>query len=321
MRKGLGIWLILLVIGFALFAYAQEEPATEVEPQITGPFVNVITIDDAIMPGTAEFIQHAINASHEAGAEALVIELDTPGGLVDSTREIVQELLSPPLPVIVYVSPPGAHAGSAGLMITIAANIAAMAPGTNIGAATPVTITGTEMDDTMQKKVTNDVAAWVKSIAEERGRNTEWAVKAVTEAASITANEALKLNVIDIISDDLPSLLASIDGKKVIAQGKERALATKDINSVRLEMNTKQKILAQLSSPYVVLLLLALTVIGFYIEFSNPGLILPGVVGAICLILFLLPGQYHMQLMPLILSVLSLRSMGMCHTSDRLNFL
>lgn len=284
MRKRSWIWLFLLVFGFALVAFGQEDTKK------SETFVNVITIADSINPGTSDFIIRSIQLAQKAGAEALVIELDTPGGLVESTRDIVQELLASKLPVVVYVSPPGAHAGSAGVMITLAADLAVMAPGTNIGAASPVSGTG-EMDETMQKKVTNDIASWVKSIAEKRGRNEKWAVKAVTEAASVTATEALKLNVIDLIADDLPSLLASIDGKKVTTQGKEKVLKTKNAQILRQEMGIKHKLISRLADPNLVYLFMIIGFLGLYIELSNPGLIFPGVVGGICLILFLMATQ------------------------------
>ena len=175
----------LFFLGLALAGFSQDAPPS------SDSTVAVITIDGSINPGSADFIISSVEKAKAQGAQALVIELDTPGGLVESTRDIVQKLLNPDLPVVVYVTPAGAHAGSAGVMITLASSIAAMTPGTNIGAASPVSGTG-EMGETMKAKVTNDTAAWVESIAEKRGRNKEWAAKAVTEAAAITSSKALK---------------------------------------------------------------------------------------------------------------------------------
>lgn len=275
--------IVLILAGFALVAIGQEE-------DLARPPVVVLTIDGSINPGSADFIITSLDRALLEGAQAVVIELDTPGGLVESTRDIVQALLSSKIPVIVYVTPPGARAGSAGVMITLAADIAAMAPGTNIGAATPVSGTG-EMDETMKNKVTNDVAAWIEGIAEKRGRNKEWAIKAVREAVSVTATEALRLKAIDIVSDDLPSLLSTVDGRTLTVAGKKTTLTTKNAKILRLEPGLKHRLIMRLADPNLAYLFMIIGFLGIYAEFSHPGLILPGVVGGICLVLFLMSTQ------------------------------
>ena len=278
------IWVVLILMGISVAGFGQDAPEDQ------KPVVRVITIDGSINPGSADFIINSIENAKESGASLLVVELDTPGGLVESTRDIVQALLNSTIPVVVYVTPPGAHAGSAGVMITLAANVAAMAPGTNIGAATPVSGTG-EMDETMKNKVTNDVAAWVEGIAEKRERNKDWAIRAVREAVSVTATEAKKLKVIDVLADDLPTLLEKIDGMKVKIEGKEIALKSKDAAIERVEMGWKHKVLNLLADPNLAYIFMIIGFLGLYAEFSHPGLIVPGVVGGVCLILFLMASQ------------------------------
>ncbi|MHA1570036.1 MAG: NfeD family protein [Alphaproteobacteria bacterium] len=283
-RIRLALWLTLILMSASLFALAQEAPPA-------GTFVHLIEIDGTINPGSSEFIMASILKAQTAGAEALVIELDTPGGLVDSTRDIVQAMLGAQIPVIVYVTPPGAHAGSAGVMVTLAGHIAAMAPSSSIGAASPVSMSG-EMDETMKAKAFNDITAFVEGIAEARGRNVEWAKKAVTEAAAVTATEAVKLNVIDFVADNLDDLLAQADGKTVkLGDGSEHTLQTKDARRVNQEMSLKHKIIFWLADPNLVYFFMIIGMLGIYAEFSHPGLIIPGVVGGLCIILFLVSTQ------------------------------
>jgi len=220
-------------------------------------------------------------ASRE-GAGCLVIQLDTPGGLALSMRSIVMAILSSDIPVIVYVSPSGARAASAGVMITLAADIAAMAPGTNMGAAHPVNLGEKEMDKTMSEKVVNDMAAYAKSIAEEKGRKSAWAEKAVRESVTVTEKEALDLNVIDLIAQDLEDLLAKVDGRKIKGKG---VLHTKEAKRVSLTESFRDKILQALSDPNIAYLLMMIGLAGLYFELSHPGAIFPGVIGAISLIL------------------------------------
>ncbi|KFZ44732.1 serine protease, partial [Smithella sp. D17] len=221
-------------------------------------------------------------------AEGLIILLDTPGGMDTAMRDIAKSILNAPLPVIVFVSPPGARAASAGVIITEAAHIAAMAPGTNIGAAHPVAIGlggGKDMDKTMSAKVENDAAAYARSIAKSRGRSEEWAEKAVRKSESITAEEALKLNVIDFVAPDIGKLLVAIDQKEVnLAKGKKK-ISTKNAVINNKKMGTRQGILAAISDPNISYILLLVGLAGLYFELSTPGAILPGVIGGISLLL------------------------------------
>jgi len=272
------IFLSFLIVGF-IGSFALSATVTVIKFAVT------------VNPGSADYINWAIRQAVLSGSECLLIQLDTPGGLVSSTRTIVQSLLSSPLPVVVYVSPPGAHAGSAGVMITLAANIAAMAPGTNIGAAHPVAMGEEKIDEEMKKKIANDTIAFVKAIAQKRKRNVHWAIKAVEESASATADEALSLGVIDFLANNTDELLAKIDGKKVELDGRTVELKTKDAKIVELEPSLKHKLLMTLADPNLAYILLLIGIIGLYVEFSHPGFIMPGVVGAISLILFLISIQ------------------------------
>jgi len=247
--------------------------------------VLVIKVDGVINPVAAEFIGRSLTTAAQMNAEALVIELDTPGGLDSSMRNIVKDMIASTVPVVVYVSPSGARAASAGVFITMAADVAAMAPGTNIGAAHPVSMGGGEMSKTMSEKVANDAAAYIRSLAERNGRNAEWAEDAVRKSVSITATEALKEHVIDIVSEDLPKLLASIDGRKVRTVMGEKTLRTAGTLIVTKEMTWRYKILDFISNPNVAYILMLLGFYGLFFEFTNPGAIFPGVAGAIFLIL------------------------------------
>lgn len=214
----------------------------------------------------------------------MVIELDTPGGLDTSMRSIVKNIVSSEVPVVVYVAPSGARAASAGVFVTLAAHVAAMAPGTNIGAAHPVGL-GEKMDKTMAEKATNDAAAYIKSLAESRGRNAQWAEKAVRESISATESEALKEHVIDLVEKDITSLLSDIDGRKVRTPLGERTLRTKDARVVREEISLRLRILNFISDPNVAYILMLLGFYGLFFELTSPGAIFPGVAGGICLIL------------------------------------
>jgi membrane-bound serine protease (ClpP class) len=254
------------------------------------PTVNLIRIDATINPGVAEYLDRAIKDSEAEKAEALIVELDTPGGLADSMRDMVKNIMESTVPVIVYVAPSGARAASAGVVITLAANVAVMAPGTNIGAASPVSIGiggGEEkMGDTMKRKVMNDMVAYVQSIAEKRGRNANWAKKAVTEAASITDVEAVINRVVDLRADSVSDLLDKVNGRKVqVAGGEEVTLHTKDAKVVVLHEQFREKLLRTLANPNIAYLLMLIGLAGLYFEFTNPGAIFPGAVGALSLIL------------------------------------
>lgn len=246
--------------------------------------VMVITVNGVINPVSAEFIGKGIKKATTKNVEALIIELDTPGGLDTSMRIIVKEIIGSEIPVVVFVSPSGARAASAGVFISLAAHIAAMAPGTNIGAAHPVGL-GEKMDKTIAEKATNDAAAYIKSLAERHGRSAQWAEKAVRESISATEGEALKEHVIDLVTRDINTLLSDIDGKKVQTAFAERTLRTKDAKITREEIGLRQKILNFISDPNVAYILMLLGFYGLFFELTNPGAVFPGVVGGICLIL------------------------------------
>ena len=243
-----------------------------------------IQIDGTINPASADFIHNAIEKAGKENAECLVIHLNTPGGLLASTRSIVSDLLVSPVPVIVYVSPGGAHAGSAGVFITMAANIAAMAPATNIGAAHPVAMQGA-MDSTMNSKATNDAAAFIRGIAGKRNRNLDWAEDAVRNSVSITETEALQKNVIDIVAVTEKDLLSQIDGKVVQLPFGEHVLQTKNAVVQTYRMSVWEKILNIISDPSIAYILLLLGMYGIMFELYNPGAMVPGIVGVISLIL------------------------------------
>ena len=250
-----------------------------------GNTINVIEVDSIINPVSAEYIVDSIKTSEKESAQCLIIKLDTPGGLDTSMRQIIKEILNTQVPIIVYVAPDGARAASAGVLITMAAHVAAMAPGTNIGAAHPVSMGGGKMSREMSEKVENDAVAYIQSIATKRKRNIEWAEKAVRESVSIKADEALKINVIDLVSPNLDDLLQKLDGREVDIDGKKVILATKGATVRELKMTLREKILATLTDPNIAYILMMLGVAGLYFELAHPGSIFPGVIGAICLIL------------------------------------
>ncbi|MFB3056660.1 MAG: nodulation protein NfeD [Ignavibacteriaceae bacterium] len=255
--------------------------------------VIVINADMAIHPPGADYINSAIEKAIEENAECLIIKLNTPGGLLKSTRVIVTQFLQSEIPIIVYVSPSGSQAASAGVFITMAAHIAAMAPGTNIGAAHPVTLQGTQ-DSVMMEKATNDAAAFIRTISEKRKRNIEWGEDAVRKSLSITETEALELNVIDIIAKDMNDLLEQIDGRQVETSKGLKTLHTKNAEVIILEMTFAQKILSILSNPNIAYILLMLGIYGLFFELYNPGALFPGIIGGICLIL----AFYSMHTLP-----------------------
>lgn len=256
--------------------------------------VHAIRVEGVISPSSAEYIVSAIKRAEKERVAALVIELDTPGGLDTSMRVIIKEMLAAERPIVVYVAPSGARAASAGAFITLAAHIAAMAPGTNIGAAAPVAMGG-QMDKTMEKKVTNDAAAYMRTIAEKRGRPIELAEEWVRKATARTETEALKAKLIDVVSPRLDDLLQVIDGRIVTTAAGKVKVETKNAVIERGEMNLRDKILKLITDPTIAYLLLILGLAGLYFEFSTPGAILPGVLGGISLILAL----YAFQQLPI----------------------
>ncbi|MGB5746402.1 MAG: nodulation protein NfeD [Desulfobacterales bacterium] len=253
--------------------------------------VYIIKVADAISPGTADFIRTGIKSAEETAATVIIIELDTPGGLAESMRLIVQNILASKVPVVVYVSPSGARAASAGVMITMAADVAAMAPGTNIGAAHPVGAGGKEIDGTMSEKIINDMVAQAKSVAEQRGRNAQWVEAAIRESVSVTETEALKENIIDLIAQDTDDLIKQLNGRELRDKG---VLNLANPKKVVLEETLRTKILKTISNPNIAYILMMIGLAGLYFEFSHPGAIFPGVIGGIALIL----AFFAMQTLP-----------------------
>jgi membrane-bound serine protease (ClpP class) len=283
----------------------------------TAAVVTVLQVDGIISPATSDFIVRGLAQAAEKNASLAIIELDTPGGLDTSMRSIVRHILASPIPVATFVSPGGARAASAGTFILYASHIAAMTPASNLGAATPVSIgmsggpersapdesgdqdkkssSGAPRGDTMTTKVTNDAAAYIRSLAQLRGRNAEFAEKAVLEARSISAQEALKEGVIDVIAPNIPALLRQLDGREVrLDENKVARLATADTTVERIEPDGRTRILALLANPQVALILMMVGIYGLFFELMSPGAALPGVAGLICLLL----GMYAFQLLP-----------------------
>ena len=257
--------------------------------------VLLIRVDGTINPASAEYIVNSISNAEAEHASALVIEMDTPGGLLESTRKIVQGILGSSVPVVVYIAPSGARAGSAGVFITLSANIAAMAPSTNIGAAHPVGGGAEDTSSVMSKKVTNDAAAFVRAIAQKRHRNVTWAEDAVRRSISNSESEALKQKVIDLISPNLDSLLKQIDGRTVETSNGSVVLKTAGAQVEFIPMNWREKFLGTISDPNITYILMMIGIFGIMFELFNPGSILPGVVGAISLIL----AFYSFQTLPI----------------------
>ena len=253
-------------------------------PASAAQSVSLIELDSAITPVTVRLLAGAIDRAQAEGSQALIVQLNTPGGLERSMRSMVQSILGSPIPVIVYVAPAGARAASAGVFITMAAHVAAMAPATNIGAAHPVAVGGGG-DKEMIKKVENDAAAFARTIATERGRNAEWAEKAVRSSVSATEREAVKLKIVDLVAESVPDLLTKIDGRTVKTVRGQITLATRDASVKTIEVRFRDRFLALISDPTIAYLLMMAGMLGIFFELSNPGAILPGVIGGISLIL------------------------------------
>lgn len=268
--------------------------------------VYLAKVSGVINPPIVGFLEEAIEKATQHDAEALVILLDTPGGLDTSMRDIIKRIMDADIPVIVYVAPSGARAASAGSIILLASHIAAMAPGTNVGAAHPVAIGKDNGDKTMMKKVVQDAEAYAKSIAAQRGRNEDWAAKAVTESVSITAKEALDKNVIDILADSVEDLLAQIDGGTVETKKAKVTLQTKGATTVEIPMPFKFRFLSYISDPNVAYILMMIGIYGILFEFYSPGTIFPGVIGGISIVLAL----YAFQAIPISFAGLALILLG-----------
>lgn len=289
--------------GISAIAQATTGQADSIAPDTTSVrFVHRIVIDGPISPASAEFIADAIEEAAAESAEALVIELDTPGGLVESTRDIVQTVLASRVPIVVYVAPGGARAGSAGVFLTLAAHVAAMAPGTNIGAATPIDLGGRDIapdgpapadsaadrvreESDLERKILNDTVAFIRTIAEKRGRNAAWAEQAVREGASITETEAVETNVVDLVAPSLPALLEAIDERGVEVVDRTVTLRTANAEVRTIEPGLRFRILDAIANPNIAFVLMLIGIYGIFFELMNPGAILPGVVGVISLLL------------------------------------
>jgi membrane-bound serine protease (ClpP class) len=291
-----------------------------------GRLALIVSIDGAIGPASASYVKEALAKASERRAEVVLLRLNTPGGLNSSMREIIADVLASPIPVVGYVAPSGAHAASAGTYILYATHIAAMAPGTNIGAATPVQIGGPlpglpsgpadkdgkdkkdEPKDAMTAKVTNDAVAFIRSLAELRGRNADWAEKAVREAATLSANAALEAHAIDLVARDQAELLRQLDGRVVeVAGGKTQRLVTKDAAIEAIDPGPISRFLAVITDPNVAFILLMVGIYGLIFEFMSPGAVAPGVVGAICLLI----GLYALNLLPINYAGLALMLVGL----------
>lgn len=298
--------MLLLIILFSLF-WLSSVAAVK-----TNKTIVQLTIVDAIGPATADYVERSLAAAQKLNAELVIIQLDTPGGLDSSMRDIIKNITTSPFPVATYVSPAGARAASAGTYILYASHIAAMTPGTNLGAATPVQIGGSlptpdtaedkkdksdkdKSMSTMERKIINDAVAYIKGLAALHGRNEKWAEKAVREGASLPASEALKLNVIDIVATDQPDLLKQLEGRKVNLQGHPYTITTTGLPITQIDPDWRSRFLSVITNPNVAYILMLLGMYGLILEFSNPGSIVPGTVGAICLLLAL----YSFQLLPI----------------------
>jgi membrane-bound serine protease (ClpP class) len=294
---------VLAVVCAPLLCAATPTPTSPARP--AGEVV-LLVVDGMINLATVDYLRAGIAAARAHDAAAVVVQLDTPGGLLESTKLIVKDLLGTPVPVVVYVAPSGAGAASAGVFITMAANVAAMAPGTNIGAAHPVGGQGENLGGDLREKVENFAASLGRTIAQQRGRNVEWAEKAVRDSVSVTEREAVKLNVVDLVADSLDDLLAKVDGRRVEIQGRTVVLKTAGATVRRQEMSLRQRLLDLLANPNIAYLLMMAGLLGLYVEFTHPGVVFPGVAGAICLLL----AAAVLQVLPLNYTALALIGLG-----------
>ena len=268
------IFIVVFIIGLFIHNVQAEQNSAM-----------VIELEGTINPGTAQFVIKGLKRAEASKHKLVIIRLDTPGGLDSSMRSIVKAILNSSIPIVVYVAPRGARAASAGVMITIAAHVAAMAPQTNIGAAHPVSADGKEINKTMSEKVVNDMVAYVRSIAKDRGRNQEWVEKAIRESVSITADVAVKEKVVDLVARDIDDLLSLLDGKEIVLNKGKVKLETKGLKLIYVSPGWRDRVLNTISNPNIAYVLMMIGMAGLYFELAHPGGILPGVIGSISLIL------------------------------------
>lgn len=269
--------------------------------------VHLLTLDDIINPISTRYLERGIAEAEEQGAAAVLIELSTPGGLLEATQDLTSAMLTAQVPVIVYVTPPGTHAASAGVFITMAGHVAAMAPSTRIGAATPVSGDGTEIPEDLARKILNDTAEYARNIAEARDRNADWAEDAVRDADVVGATEAVEIDVVDLVAEDRADLLEQIDGMTLSVVGREVTLATDGVEVVELPMSPFEDVLMALSDPNIAVILLSLGSLGLYFELSAPGSFFPGIAGAIAIVL----GLFSLGSLPINYAGLALLLFGL----------
>lgn len=285
---GLILYILVNVIFFVMALVGPSQGVTNERE------VMIVELEGPINPATATFLTRGLEKAEDRGSVLVIIRLDTPGGLASSMRTMIKAILNSRVPVVVYVSPQGAGAASAGVMVTVSAHIAAMAPGTNIGAAHPVTAGGKDMQKTMTEKVVNDMASYGRGLAQQKGRNAEWVEKAIRESVSITADEAVEKNVVDLVAPNVDELLKLLDGREITLREGKIILKTKDLAKRFYQPGVRDKILKTISDPNIAYILMMIGFAGLYFELSHPGVIFPGVVGAISLIL----AFYSFQTLP-----------------------